>query len=257
MVSSNRTIDLDAGITGSAWSTGDISGGGVSGNKYEDQSPPRTVPDVANTLDYYLANGTAIDINSIPGQSISKQVLSPTYNPYGAANSLGIYVIDCKNQQLTIAKCRLECTLVITGVNSALPVLINNGLHWDPPFRNFPALIVQGNCTMAWRGDQQLDETAENANYNPAAAPYRGFSDSDQTDKYPGQIKGLVYVSGNLSITKPAKFDGIVIVGGATSISDAVTVSYSTNSRDYPPPGFSEGSAMRILPQTWRRVSAP
>jgi hypothetical protein len=257
MVSSNQAINLNAGINGDAWSTGSISGGGVSGTKRENQSPPRTVPDATNTLEYYLANGTAIDINSIPSQTISKQVLSAGYNPYGAANSLGIYVIDCKSQQLTINRSRLECTLVITGVSAALPVKISNTIHWDPPFRNFPALIVQGNCDMSWRGEQQLDENADNANYNPPAAPYKGFSDSDQTDKYTGQIKGLVYVSGDLTISKQASFDGIVIVGGSTSITDKVTVSYNTTTRDYTPPGFSEGATMRILPQTWRRVAAP
>jgi hypothetical protein len=256
MVFSNQAINLNAGINGDAWSTGSISGGGVSGTKRENQSP-RTVPDATNTLEYYLANGTAIDINSIPSQTISKQVLSAGYNPYGAANSLGIYVIDCKSQQLTIAKSRLECTLVITGVSAALPVQFSNTLHWDPPFRNFPALIVQGNCNMSWRADQQLDETADATNYNPLAAPYRGFSDSDQTDKYTGQIKGLVYVSGNLTISKQANFDGILIVGGSTSISDKVTVSYNTTTRDYTPPGFSEGATMRILPTTWTRVAAP
>jgi hypothetical protein len=257
MVSSHQQINVSGSINGDAWSTGSISGGSVTGTRYENQSPPRTLPDAANTLEYYLANGTAIDINSIPGQTISNKVIAATSNPYGAANSLGIYTIDCKNQQLTITDCRLECTLVITGVNAALPVVITGNIHWDPPFRNFPSLLVQGNCTMSWKSDKQLDENAEATNYNPATAPYRGFSDNDQTDKYPGQIKGLAYVSGNLTTTKETSFDGIVIVGGASTSTDKVTVSYNTTSRDYPPPGFSEGATMRILPGTWKRTSAP
>jgi hypothetical protein len=83
MVSSHQQINVSGSINGDAWSTSTISGGSVTGARYENQSPPRTLPDPANTLEYYLANGTAIDINSIPSQTISKQVLSPTYNPYG------------------------------------------------------------------------------------------------------------------------------------------------------------------------------
>jgi hypothetical protein len=110
---------------------------------------------------------------------------------------------------------------------------------------------------MNWRADQKLDENSENTNFNPAAAPYRGFSDADQIDKYPGQIEGLVYISGNLAMNKQTAFNGVLVVGGTMSNTDKVTLSYSATARDYPPPGFSEGALMRILPGTWRRVAAP
>jgi UDP-3-O-[3-hydroxymyristoyl] glucosamine N-acyltransferase len=83
------------------------------------------------------------------------------------------------------------------------------------------------------------------------------FSDADQTDVYSGLMKGLVYVSGNLSISKQAIFEGTVVVGGNTSISDITTVTFNSVHKNYPPPGFSEGAQMRIVPGTWRRIAAP
>jgi hypothetical protein len=67
-------------------------------------------------------------------------------------------------------------------------------------------------------------------------------------------LKGLVYVTNDLSITQTCVIQGNVIAGGNISISSGISMSYDGWSYNYPPPGFSKGSIMRLLPGTWRRT---
>jgi hypothetical protein len=108
---------------------------------------------------------------------------------------------------------------------------------------------------MRWDGDRQLTEAGAGVNFNPASTPYLGISDLDSTDVYPGLIKGLVYMTGNLSVTQDCTAKGCIIVGGTVTVTDRLVLTYDAVHRDYPPPGFSSGNKLRLLPGTWRRTT--
>ncbi|HMO86262.1 MAG TPA: hypothetical protein PKC18_15215 [Lacipirellulaceae bacterium] len=255
IVSSNGSINTPTGsIAGTGWAVGSIVGNVTT--KYANQAPARQMPDADAVWQHYLSTGTRISIGAIAGNRIEYVVMSPGNNPFGATNPQGIYVVDCQGQNLTISNCRMHATLVVINAGS---VVLRNRINWHPPTPNYPALMVQGTLEMAWDGNQSLTETTlvplALVNYNPPGSPYEGMEDSDVLDSYPGVINGLVYVSGNLTITQPLKLFGAIIAGGTTSVSASATLNYNSVHAAAPPPGFATGSALRLIPGTWRRLA--
>ena len=263
-VSSNGSISASAipsAIAGSAQAVSSIAGN-VTLTKTTG-IVPRQMP--GNTVfDYYLANGTWIDIASIPLTSgthqLFKKVLAPSVNLFGpSGNAEGIYVIDCQGQNLIIENTRVMGTLVI--INPGTTCRIQGSNHWSPVSPNYPALMVRGNVQFQM-SQLDLNETLLATNFNPTGAPYNGTFDSDITDTYPSKIKGLVYVSGQLrvptAVGNEPLFDGSVVCTTfqADSLGD-VTFSYRPTHIHYPPPGFAAGSTMQVVPGTWTRSALP
>ena len=263
-VSSNGSITATASpsiVAGSAQAVGSITGT-VSLTKTSGIAP-RKMP--GNTVfDYYLANGTWIDIASIPLTSgthqLFKKVLAPSVNLFGpSGNAEGIYVIDCQGQNLVIENTRVMGTLVI--INPGTTCRIQNSNHWSPVSPNYPALMVRGTAQFQM-SQVDLSETLLATNFNPTGAPFNTTVDSDITDTYPSRIKGLVYVSGQMRIPGAVGyeplFDGSVVCTTfqADSLGD-VKFSYRPTHIHYPPPGFAAGSTMQVVPGTWTRSALP
>jgi hypothetical protein len=255
-VSSNSNINVSSGaIQGDAWAVGTISGS-VSGTSTP-LSASRTMPNSAEMWKYYLANGTYINIASIPSQTIDRVVLSAASNPYGAENPQGIYIINTGGQTLRIRDSRIEATLVVISPGATTEV--EGCINWAPAGVNFPALLVDGNLAMEWSGGGSLVESAAGVNFNPAGTPYDTPAnfDADTTDSYPGIIKGVVFCSGNLSVTSACVMQGSLVAAGTASVSAPVTIAYDGRPAAYPPPGFASGATMRVIPRSWTRTTAP
>jgi len=256
MVSANGSVTtLTGAFATDVWSTGLITGA-VTGTPYPLQTPAREMPDPNTLFDYYIANGTAISISSVPGDTIKKVVLSATNNPYGPTNSQGIYFIDTEGHALTIQECRIAATLVIISPNDTTK--IDRTIFWEPAANSLPSLLVNGAVEMKWSGGTSLSEASLGANFNPPGSPYLGATDNDTSDSYPGVIRGLVYVSGNLIINNTCTLEGCVVAGGSIAPSSTtVNMTYRPVNRNNPPPGFAGGNGVRIVPGTWRRNARP
>lgn len=262
-ISSNGAISASttpSAIMGSAQAVGSITGN-VTQSKTTG-IVPRQMP--GNTVfDYYLANGTWIDINSLPtsigGRNIYKKVLSPSVNPFGPAlNAEGIYVIDCQGQNLVIEYSRILGTLVI--INPGSTCRVQGSVSWSPVSPNYPALLVRGNAQFTC-SQMDLSENLLATNFNPTGAAYNGVVDTDTADVYPSKIKGLVYVSGQFRLPPNAtatQFDGSVVCTTfqADSSGDG-TFGYRPTHIHYPPPGFAAGNTMQVVPGTWQRSALP
>jgi len=239
-------------INGDAEAVGTIWDAAVAGTVTEGITP-RQMPDSVSVFDYYVANGTQISFSSIPLQAIDKQLISPASNPYGSStNPLGIYVIDCEGADITIKDSRILGTLILLNAGSASN--IDMDIHWEPVLVNYPALMVQGDFEMKWHAEHNLRESQHSVNFNPTGTPYHGSEDSDIVDEYPGVIKGLVYVSGLLTVSHQSAFHGVVVTGSVVLSADA-SFTYDSTFLNNPPPGFSAGMDMQIVPGTWRRIA--
>jgi hypothetical protein len=218
---------------------------------------PREMPDSTAVFDYYLVNGTVINFNDIAGGTgvIDRVVLTKGNNPFGSGttNSQGIYIIDCLGNDITIQNSRLEATLVLLNAGSGSSV--DGSIHWEPAAANFPALMVAGNMTFSWEGDALLSEVVLGVNFNPPTAPYEANSDSDTGDTYSGVIKGLIYVSGSLGVDYINILDGAIVVGGSCDITASLNLTFRDIFLNNPPPGFADGTQMRIVPGTWTRAA--
>lgn len=241
-VSSNDDVKVYSGCTleSDVWAADDVlvaSFATHTGNAFENAAS-RDMPDAAHLYKYYLANGTWIDLNSIPGRTISQANISAASNPYGAKNPQGIYVIDCGNQQLTISDSRIKATIVVL---STATTVIEGSMNWEPPAPNMPSLLVTGNLNMRWNGGTTVT--------GALLGLLGGGSD------LPGLVKGLIYVGGNLTITNTCVLQGPVVVGGAVMISSNTSITYDGSPYNYPPPGFSKGAVMRVVPGAWQRTT--
>jgi len=265
-VQCDQTIGANNNVTASSSTvSADVEAvGTISGSTYQGTNTagvdPRSVPD-STVFDSYLATGTAIDVGALPlnaegYREIRGQVLSPMSNPFGAdLNAEGIYVIDCLGQQVVIAESRIVATVVL--VNPASGSGVQNAVNWEPAVANYPALLVDGSMTLEF-GNAPLSEATVKANFNPAGTPYLGSEDNDKKDEYPSLIRGLVYVSGDLTVHQTPTVEGVLVVGNTLLASGqagsaVLTLTYQQTFLDNPPPGFGE-LRMVVVPGSFRQV---
>ncbi len=257
IVSSNSNIDASHGsasITGNAQAVGMVLGN-VSGQSSPGMTPPLEMPDSESVFKYYEANGTHIDYSELAGGAIDRVILSPGNNPYGAGatNHQGIYVINCRGNQVTITNSRIQATLLF--LNASAGVELKDSIHWQPTIANFPALLVQGDVAMNWSGNLPLREDSVGVNFNPPHTPYEGISDGMIDSRtYPSTITGIVYVTGHLRMSQQTKIEGVVIVGGTVQTQGYVNLTYKNTYLSNAPPGFASGTEMKLVPGTWKQV---
>ena len=257
IISSNNTVQTSSSVNvyADVEAVNSISGGGYQ-QLTTNGITPRTMPDPATVFDYYLANGTAIGIGALPVQSgtsvLESVLLSPASNPFGLPNAQGIYVIDCLNQPIKIQNCRIVGTIVL--LNPGATSGAYQSINWAPEVSYYPALLVQGNFEFGHSRSALLAESTLGVNFNPVGTPYAGQEDALNDDQYPTIVKGLVYVSGDISTTLDPEFDGVVISGTTTTHGSDLLLTYSAIPFNTPPPGFAAAYSMQVSQGSWRRV---
>lgn len=242
-----------------------IIGGGTYYGSKSMGIRPRQMPG-SSMFDYYLNHGSRILIGSLPKDSgsyrLRNTVLSPNSNPFAVesftpqTNSEGIYIIDCKGQELRIENCRIVGTLVI--LNPGTGTRVRKSVNWEPAVRNYPVLLVKGSIRIELSYNA-LDEAVLMTNFNPTGtpAPYNGgATDADTSDMYTSRIKGLVAVTEILTLDKETRIHGVILadtvgVGTGSVMNFIYNPQYLTN----PPPGFADDSEYKISPGSWERVS--
>ena len=207
----------------------------------------RQMPD-STAFDYYIRNGTSIPYPS--GKDLANIVLSPASNPYGTANPLGIYVMDCADKTVNVKNVRVVGTLVL--LNPKNDSTVDLQVNFAPAVPNYPTLMVLGSITFSY-DNTSLTEGASK-NFNPPGTPYNGVSNLTTTDTYPSILNGLVYVSGNLILKNNNTLGGPLIVGGTMTSANNLTVKYDSTYLNSPPPGFFDVPPMKVSASTWAQT---
>jgi hypothetical protein len=210
----------------------------------------RPLPDSDDALAWYIAHATEIPYDSIPGGQIQRTLLGPHNNPFGGGtNPDGIYLIRCAGRPLQIRNARILGTLVVLDAGDASGV--DGPVLWTAAVPGYPALLATGAFTLDVR--RTLSEATANVNFNPAGFVRGDPGDTDQTDTYPSQIAGLIYVDGDLGVT------GEPTIIGSTLATGLLWFGGSPSLRADPglaqvgaPPGFGAAGALRVRPGTWR-----
>lgn len=256
-VSANGTVNgpgsalVDGDVVGSAGASVPATGTVTTG------SPSLQMPG-SSVFDYYESQGTAIDVTALPlvggVREIKQTLLSSQANPFGDPDHAGTYVIDCQNQVVCISDSRIVGTLVL--LNAGAGSSMRDALVWDSQLPGFPALMVSGSFTIDISSGI-LDEALISTNLNPAGTPYLGESDSDSVDTYTAGVRGMIYVTGTLTV--PASgletvVAGPVVVEGTASIAADSTFNHDASVSTNPPPGFASGNPMKLIPGSWLRT---
>ncbi len=254
-ISANGRVDsINSSIVADVEAVTKIDGKGYTGTTTTGIDP-RSMPTSA-AFDFYLDRGTPIAVYDIPVSAgrarMASVLLSPASNPYGAeTNPTGIYVIDCQGLDIEIRFCRIVGTLVL--LDPGPDSIVKQSVNWEPAVKNYPALLVRGALAIGLDA-ADLSEAAIGVNFNPLGTPDDDETDADLDDTYASKIKGLVYVSGDLTASASNTFEGVVVVGGTLSATGALDLDYKSHYFDDPPPGFFEVPDMRVVAGSWKQV---
>lgn len=230
------TVDADVE------SSGDVDGAVYLGSITED-ADPRPLPDIG-MLTYYRDLGFELNHTELPwvllSRTLGSVLLSPASNPFGPPNPLGIYVIDCNNSSIVVTNTRINGTLILRrpGPNT----IIGSGVFIEPVHPWLPAIVAEGSITFM-ASAAGPNETLLGVNLNPPGSPYLFEHDTDQSDTYPGVIRGVVYASGNITFGLLSQhIEGAVIAGGNIRVFTGSTarVTYDPSVAHLPPFGFFE-----------------
>ena len=225
---------------------------------------PRTLPDPATAFDSYLAEGTPISMTSLltasGGYAIDRKLISPANNPFGLTNPNGVYVIDCLGLPLTIQDSRVVGTLVL--LNPGAGTAVQGSVVWSPAVANYPSLLVRGDAAVRF-GTTALVEDASgktpDVNFNPAGTPYPhtgNNADADVLDSYASQFDGLVYVSGNLTLSGSPTIKGVIVCEGTISSTSApLKLTFLNTFAKNPPPGFFPPPEMQAKAGSWAQAA--
>jgi hypothetical protein len=190
------------------------------------------------TDNFYVDDVTVYPVDGASPRVLERVALGPNSNPYGATNDQGLYAIDCAGADLIIRDSRIAGSLLLS--NPGAGTRLEGALHWRTLSLDLPALTVQGSITIA-TDSAALSEWATGVNFNADDAwPLTyGATDTDQDDNYPSRIRGLVYVTGSLSLEQNPMLHGSVVAGGNVVIqSETLKITHEPDQINNPPTGF-------------------
>ncbi|MHC5113202.1 MAG: pilus assembly PilX family protein [Planctomycetota bacterium] len=245
-MASSSTIDADVEAAG-------LISGSTYGGTTTAGVAPRAMP-MDWIFERFVELGTTIDKTQLAGERLNKEILSPAHNPTGGpTNPLGIYVIDCQGDDFEMRYSRIVGTLVL--LNAGPGTRVSRAVCAEPALPHFPSLLVQGNIDLK-PGPEHLVEDDRNMSFNPPHTPYMGLGDNDQDGILPGVLSGIVYASGDITVSNDVIIEGVLIAGGAIQVeNDTLTVIYRDTFLTSPPPGFRSGSMpIRLVPGSLAQV---
>src|SRR5215212_2264616 len=214
--------------------------------------------DTLVTDDFYFDDFSIRETTT--GRFIYRQVLGPGVNPWGTANSEGIYWINCNNNRLVIERSRIVGTLLVVnpGANSCVK---DGPISWVPAVAGYPSLLVDSdNGTSAdfsiLATNRALSEKENGMNFNPVGAPSDDFGqDTDTNDIYQSRIRGLIAIRHDLAFQNRSLIKGQIIVGNnIANSSGELEVDYQPDSLLNPPSGFWSYTYSRRTGSTQKAV---
>jgi len=248
-VSTNGLLQLDGGarLTGDL-EAGSLSNGGTITGTATVPAPPKSMPD-PGVFDQYANLATVLAAPS----SIDKLVLTPGYNPLGATNTDGVYLISAGGATLNITNSRINGTLV---VNNPGGTLVLDGAVFLHNYRaDYPVLVANCAVEFLFNSDANaLSEATLATNFNPAGAPYQGVTDSLLDDTYPSEIQGLVHMTGTLRLKTTARVRGVVICESAVTADDNNEIVYDPSLYANPPMGYRTPPTMYVSTGSWQHA---
>jgi hypothetical protein len=246
-LSTNGQLANNGTIDGSAQANV-ITGAGTITGTSTPAAPAKPMPDTS-VITNYASKATTIAYSG----DIDKAVLAPGCNPWGSTDPNGLYVLNTGGSAITIKNTRIYGTLVINAPNKT--VTLDGAMFCQNYNSQFPVLLVNGNlvikCTSA---STTLSESTNSKNYNPTGAPYEGVTDTDTSDTYPNEIRGLIHVNGSVTLQQTARIVGTILCHSTVSFEGTNTLVHDPSLVACPPNGYTYVDGMAISPRSWKQV---
>jgi hypothetical protein len=185
--------------------------------------------------------------------TIEKIVLTANCNPWGPTDPNGLYFIDTAGHDLLIRNARIHGTLIIRALGKT--VTLDDAVFFQNYRSDLPTLLVEGSLTIKTHSvEESLSESANATNYNPLGASYEGVYDDDSLDSYPNEIRGLIHVTGDLTLQQTARVVGTIICNGGATCDGTNTIVYDPSLYTCPPAGYTFVERMVVSPGSWRQA---
>jgi hypothetical protein len=224
------------------------TGNGVVTGTLTEGAAPKALPGAA-AFELYRDKAEQLPYNG----NFDKDVLTPQVNSYGGQTGPdGLYFLDTHGNDLTIKGTRIHGTLVVD--TRGRRVIVDEAVFLENYRADYPVLIVRGGLDLVYKSAvKPLSEYAWSANFNPPGAPYQGGTDSDQSDSYPNEVRGLVHATGNLRMDETARVFGVVLCEGAVVVEGDEELVHDPRIPANPPEGYGTEGSMRVDPMSCRR----
>lgn len=246
----NGNLHNDAVLNGNVI-TGTVSKLGVVNGAVTNGAAALALPP-SSVINIYESLGTLIN----PGTSLDEKVLGPGRNPYGVPNANGVYVVR-PSGNFTIKNSRIYGTLVVIPP-AGNKVIVDNSVLLHASRADFPTLLIQGDAEFKHQSVTTFLEW-DVGNCNPAGAPYGGITDNDTSDSYPSEIRGLVHVTGQVTLLNSAFIRGVLLGGktgaGSVTTEDSVKLTYTSSLRTNPPLWYTKRVDMPIQRGSWLQLA--
>jgi hypothetical protein len=259
--SSNTAVKLSGTVDGTieAASISDTA----TGTQYLTiPSPAKAMPS-STVFDNYASSATSIDYNAISGGQVTKCLISPASNPYGATNPKGIYLITMPSgKKLVFSQCRFVGTLLIKSTGK-VTLQFDGPTLMEPAAAGMPTVIVSAPGTdLVINGqDSWLSEATNGVNFNPAGTPFGTDSNTNMTDDFPPQYRGVFHMmlgsSGTVTFNNNAYVWGTFIADCKVTTTGQTTFVQNSSYQTNPPFGYASGDVLNVVPGTWKWDAPP
>ncbi len=207
---------------------------------------PLTMPD-PQVVETYRALATDISGRTL----INRQAIGPGRNPWGIANADGVYYLNAPGSDVTLRDSRILGTLVVR----CRRLTIEKEVLLESYRKDMPALIVDGDLVLNYKSSgSELRESHEDTNFNPSGVPYSGSSDSDESDSYPSEIRGLVHVRGDLTLKSTALVRGAILCEGKAQCDGTNQIVHDDDLSTLPILGYTSGDG-RLYRESYKRMT--
>lgn len=248
-LASNATIILNwsSSLIGDAEAMSRSGSGTITGTA--------TIPGTIKAMPDTSAMASYVSLaTSLGSRDLEGVLLSSASNPFGAVNPSGIYLIKSFGDDVDIFDVRLLGTLIIDAGGGR--VRIRDSVLLESPSPNQPVLLVIGDLQIeidSVAGTSDLVEST--VNFNPPGTPYLGQTDADYSDRYPNTIRGLIHVTGSVTISNTTELTGVLIVGSGLAIDSHCTLIHDPAIMSWPPSGYgvSPGTTTTIVSGSWKK----
>jgi hypothetical protein len=212
-------------------------------------SPAKEMPDASLFAMYKSLATTLVGVTEI-----DRRVVTATSNPWGTANADGVYYIETGSGDFRIRRSRIQGTLVIKCASGA-KVFLDDTAYLESFRADYPTLIVDGALEISLSSDT-FNEATQGVNLNPTQAPYLGNFDTDTTDSYPNEVRGLVHATGAVTLSRVSIVRGVVIAHGDVTVTGTPQLIHNPALYLKSPLGYVTYS-MRMAHGSWRHIVNP
>ncbi|MEL6795957.1 MAG: hypothetical protein AAFO89_03955 [Planctomycetota bacterium] len=198
-------------------------------------------------IQYYESRGTVIPQSLSQGGNgrkyrninITPSQLDVDITP----NPRHIYILDGTGGDVELEASRLVGTLVVVNARSFelhQPRVIRPGPE------GLPVIVADCDVLIRDAGPNRIEETWPDDD-DLADGP-------DFDDPSFDGVQGVIYIDGDLQITRDLEMRGSIIATGSATIDDDVTIRHEAAYVESPPPGFRVADDLQLVQGSWRAV---